>query len=84
MSFVKLHENTCQIIIEDELTIYSLINVPAKLSSEELIKELNLAGKGAFARVYKKYFVWLLISENQVGQDKIEENLKKVHFGDVN
>lgn len=51
---------------------------------EDLIKELNLQGKNYFSRVYKKYFVWLLIAENNLAEnEKFEEVLKKINFGEV-
>lgn len=66
------------------MTIYSLINVPAKLNKDDLLNEIELQGKESwFSRFYKKYFVWLLITENNSESQKIEENLKKVHFSNV-
>jgi hypothetical protein len=66
------------------MTIYSLINVPAKTTKELLITQLGLQGKEqCFSRFYKKYFVWLLITENGTESQKIEECLKKAYFGDV-
>ena len=75
------HKN-CTIQINDDMKIYSLINVPAKMTREDLIKELNLTGKNYFSRIYKKYFVWLLVAENN-NNDKFEEILKKIYFGEV-
>ena len=66
------------------MKIYSLINVPAKMKKEDLIKELSLEGKNYFSRVYKKYFVWLLVAENNLAEnDKFEGTLKKIYFGEV-
>jgi len=66
------------------MTIYSLINVPAKTTKEQLIIQLGLQGKEqCFSRIYKKYFVWLLITENGSESQTIEECLKKANFGEV-
>lgn len=86
INFLKLDslQNNCSIIINDEMAIYSLINVPAKISKEELIKLLGLQGKEqCFSRFYKKYFVWLLITELDSESQKIEESLKRAQFGEV-
>jgi hypothetical protein len=85
ISFLKLDEQNknCSILINEDLSIFSLINVPTKFSKDDLVKELEFEGKDFFSRVYKKYFVWILISDKNNQSSKIEESLKKVHFGDV-
>jgi len=66
------------------MTIYSLINVPAKVTKEDFMNQFGLKGKeNCFSRFYKKYFVWLLITENDSEGQQIEECLKKVQFGEV-
>ena len=66
------------------MSIYSLINVPARMTKDELIQKLELEGKDSFSRIYKKNFVWLLIVENNLSEnDKFEEKLKKIYFGEV-
>lgn len=85
--FLKLDQEkkSFQITISDDLTVYSLINVPSAYSKEQLLKELGFEGTGYFSRIYKKYFVWILVNESSNENNvKIEESLKKVHFGDVN
>lgn len=51
------------------------------MNQEDLNKRILLE-KNKFARMYKKCFVWLLISESS--SSEIEEKLLQTQFGEVN
>ena len=61
--------------ITDEFTIYSLLNVPSKFNKEDLIKSFNF-DESKFTRIYKKYFIWLLVTDTPISnfEDLIIKN----------
>jgi hypothetical protein len=71
-----------QILLSDEFTVFNFINVPNKVSREELLKALELQDSEV-KRLYKQSLYWVLVSENPETNAKLEKLLKNFKLGDV-
>ena len=83
IEFVRLDKTnkTAHLKLSDSAKIYSLINVPSKMEKEELEKLLSLDNFD-FSRIYKKYFVWMLVLDNAFNIG-FEDKLNSSSFGEV-
>jgi hypothetical protein len=61
--------------------VYNLINVPGKMTREQLIDILGLRD-GDFSRLYKQSLYWTLTSTNNNFNQCFENVLKKIKFED--
>jgi hypothetical protein len=84
IDYIKLSENKeiASIIIPENFAVFSLLNVPQKMSEEELIKVISIP-KENFVRIYKKSLFWVIIT-NREGDatEEIENKFKNVEFSD--
>jgi hypothetical protein len=78
---VKVNCNEASIILPEGLVVYNLINVPNKMTKEQLIAALGV-DEGLFKRVYKQSLYWTLISDDEGLNSSLEGVLKKVKFED--
>jgi hypothetical protein len=70
------------ILLSEEFTLYNFINVPNKVSKEELLKALELA-EGDVKRIYKQSLYWFLVVENSETTGRLEKLLKGFKLGEV-
>ena len=92
IDYIKLSENKerVSILIPENFAVFSLLNVPQKMTEEELIKLISIP-KENFLRIYKKSLFWVIVTNreadnydnsNNFSTSEIENKLKNVEFSD--
>ena len=67
----------CQIIISDKMIYYQFVNIPIDYNNER-VKMLLGINEGDYSRLYKSSIFWVLISENDEFNNKLENVLKDI------
>lgn len=80
---LRLSEGEGSINLKDELTLYHLLNVPNKMSKDQLCEMLGVK-EGDFKRLYKQSIYWVMVSENPEFNSTAEQKLKQIKFDDSN
>ena len=81
INYLKLSENqeAASYEIEQNLVVFSLLNVPQKMSKEELLSMLNLDSSQVL-RLYKRSLYWILVTTEDY--QVVEKRLKEIQFED--
>jgi hypothetical protein len=82
IEYIKVSDDneTGSININENIVVFSLINLPQKLSKEEVLKNLGIDTE-LIIRLYKKCLFWILVTEKPQSE-LIEKKLSCVTFGD--
>lgn len=85
LAFLELSENETKgkITFNESSKIFSLINVPHKISKESMLKILKIS-EDSIERFYKQSLYWIIVCNEKNIFDKLEETLRNIKFEDNN
>lgn len=76
---LDLKDNEGTIILNEKMAVYSLTNVPLVMNKKELQDLLEFSDKEV-SRVYKQSLYWIIVSECDEFNNRIENKLKSIKF----
>lgn len=79
LDFIQLSQNQeiATYVLSEDFSVFSLVNVPMKWTSKELIEQIG-ANPEEICRIYKKSLFWILVMNK--GGAAVNEKLKKLKF----
>lgn len=80
VDFLKVSGDKVSYILTDTIAYFNFLNIPGKLTKDEILKVLNLENSNQYLRFYKKYLYWQLVSDNREFCENFEKSLKNVRF----
>ena len=76
-----MSDNKVYYILNDAVSYFNFVNIPGRLSKDDILKTLNLTDQAnSYIRFYKKYLCWVLVSDNIEFCEKFEKTLKTIKF----
>ena len=80
LSINKDNSDEVKLVVNENLTLFSLLNLPFSINQKTLLEQLPLLKEnyenGKIQRIYKKSLFWVIITEDEELIPKIEEYLK--------
>lgn len=75
----KDKENSFNINIDDEIKVFSVINIPQKMKKEEIFETLKL-DNNTLLRIYKKSLYWYIVLNSEEAANKLRNTLENTSF----
>lgn len=82
MNFVKESneiENTFNILIDEEIKVFSVINIPQKMKKDEIFEIIKLPNE-SLLRVYKRSLYWYIVLNSEEAAKQLRYNLERTTF----
>jgi hypothetical protein len=81
LDFIQLSPNqeTATYVLSEDFSVFSLVNVPMKMTSQQLIEQIGV-NPNEICRIYKKSLFWILVMNR--GSAAVNEKLKNLKLDD--
>jgi hypothetical protein len=82
MDFINLskdNENTFNIKLDEEIKVFSVINIPQKMKKDEILESLKLQNE-SLLRVYKRSLYWYIVLNSEEAAKQLRYNLERTTF----
>ena len=75
----KDNENTFNIKLDEEIKVFSVINIPQKMKKDEILESLKLQNE-SMLRVYKRSLYWYIVLNSEEAAKQLRYNLERTTF----
>ena len=77
--FLKVSEGVLEYNLPENMTVFSILNIPLKMTKEEVIKTIELINL-QYNRLYKRGFYWVLSTVDKETVICMQNSLRDLNF----
>lgn len=78
--FIKEKDsNTFNVLVDEEIKVFSVVNIPQKMKKEEIFESLKLPND-SLLRIYKRSLFWYIVLNSEEAAKQLRYNLERTTF----